>query len=302
MRYVLVAVAALLLGIFAAGNTDVLTETFFPEENLVARITLNGGSNEKDTEEGKASAEEGTDLKVKSCSFGGSSMSPVSPMGPIVINEIAWMGDEESFSNEWIELKNIGPISPINISGWQVLDKDEQIKVILSGEIDSGKFLVLRRGTDYEGNLRNSDEGLRLFGKGCNLVDEAVANPAWPAGDNKNKLTMERAADFSWYTASVAGGTPNKENSISPINPISPISPIDPIDSAAQAAEAAGKININTAGYEELQEITGVGPKIAQRIIDYRNANGPFGKIEDLIKVSGIGEVTFQKMRDEISI
>lgn len=64
----------------------------------------------------------------------------------------------------------------------------------------------------------------------------------------------------------------------------------------------AGKININIANYEELQEIIGVGPVIAQRIIDYRSQNGQFQKIEDLKNVSGIGDVTFEKMKDEITI
>lgn len=66
--------------------------------------------------------------------------------------------------------------------------------------------------------------------------------------------------------------------------------------------EQSEKININTAGLEELDKITGVGPVIAQRIIDYRNSNGPFQKIEDIKEVKGIGDVTFEKMRNEITI
>jgi len=66
--------------------------------------------------------------------------------------------------------------------------------------------------------------------------------------------------------------------------------------------EQLGKININTAGYEELQKITGVGPVIAQRIVDYRETNGPFQKIEDIKGVKGIGDKTFEKMRDQITI
>ena len=62
------------------------------------------------------------------------------------------------------------------------------------------------------------------------------------------------------------------------------------------------KININTASLEELDNITGVGLVIGQRIIDYRNANGPFQKIEDIKNVKGIGDITFEKMKDEITI
>ena len=62
------------------------------------------------------------------------------------------------------------------------------------------------------------------------------------------------------------------------------------------------KININTAGLAELDEITGVGPVIAQRIIDYRDLNGQFAQISDINNVSGIGDVTFEKMKEQITV
>ncbi|MEK7203720.1 MAG: helix-hairpin-helix domain-containing protein [Patescibacteria group bacterium] len=62
------------------------------------------------------------------------------------------------------------------------------------------------------------------------------------------------------------------------------------------------KININTANVSELEKITGVGPVIAKRIIDYRNTYGPFKKIEDIKNIKGIGDVNFEKMKDEITV
>jgi competence protein ComEA len=61
-------------------------------------------------------------------------------------------------------------------------------------------------------------------------------------------------------------------------------------------------ININTAALEELDELPDIGPVIAQRIIDYRTANGPFVSIEEIVKVQGIGQVTFEKIKDLITI
>ena len=75
-----------------------------------------------------------------------------------------------------------------------------------------------------------------------------------------------------------------------------------PTSTPSQTPEQSGKININTADKQGLEEITGVGPTIAQRIIDYRQTNGPFQKIEDLKNVKGIGDKTFEKMKDEITI
>ncbi|HBO61046.1 TPA: hypothetical protein DD449_05180 [Candidatus Berkelbacteria bacterium] len=61
------------------------------------------------------------------------------------------------------------------------------------------------------------------------------------------------------------------------------------------------KININTAALTDLDKIPSVGPVIAQRIIDYRNENGAFKTIEDLKKVKGIGEKTFEKISGSIT-
>ena len=61
-------------------------------------------------------------------------------------------------------------------------------------------------------------------------------------------------------------------------------------------------ININTADEKELQKIKGVGPSIAGRIIDYRENNGAFKSIDEIKKVRGIGDKTFEKMKDSITI
>ncbi len=58
---------------------------------------------------------------------------------------------------------------------------------------------------------------------------------------------------------------------------------------------AAGQVEINTASLEQLDEITGVGPVLAQRIVDAR----PFSSLDDLLKVKGIGEKTLQKIKDQ---
>lgn len=63
------------------------------------------------------------------------------------------------------------------------------------------------------------------------------------------------------------------------------------------------KININTASAQELQDgLDGIGKVLAQRIVDYREANGPFRSTEEIKNVSGIGDIIFEHIRDSITV
>lgn len=64
----------------------------------------------------------------------------------------------------------------------------------------------------------------------------------------------------------------------------------------------AGTININTATQSELESLSGIGSSTAAKIIDYRNKNGKFKNIQDIMNVSGIGEAKFNSIKDYISI
>jgi competence protein ComEA len=70
----------------------------------------------------------------------------------------------------------------------------------------------------------------------------------------------------------------------------------------ASVTSDAQPININTANAEALQTLKDIGPVTAQKIIDHRNKNGPFKKIEDIKKVEGIGEKTFEKLKNHIRV
>ena len=63
-----------------------------------------------------------------------------------------------------------------------------------------------------------------------------------------------------------------------------------------------GKVNLNKASEAELQTLTGVGPAKATAIIEYRDQNGGFKKVEEIMEISGIGEKTFEKFKDQITV
>lgn len=80
----------------------------------------------------------------------------------------------------------------------------------------------------------------------------------------------------------------------------------DDADGGAAASpgvgDATGLVNINTASASELQTLSGIGPSMAQSIIDERTQNGAFTSVDDLMRVSGIGEKKFAKIKDCICV
>jgi competence protein ComEA len=116
--------------------------------------------------------------------------------------------------------------------------------------------------------------------------------------------------------ALVAAGGPTDEADLDRINLAQPVAdgqqiyvprldeenpPVQPPSGQRSQPIIAVKININTADLTSLESLPGIGPALAQRILDYRQANGPFGRIEEIMDVSGIGPATFEGMRDLIT-
>ena len=75
-----------------------------------------------------------------------------------------------------------------------------------------------------------------------------------------------------------------------------------PAATKAQAPTAAAPLNLNTATAAQIATLPGIGPKAAQRIIEYRQKNNGFKKIEELMNVKGIGEKSFLKLKPLITV
>lgn len=73
-------------------------------------------------------------------------------------------------------------------------------------------------------------------------------------------------------------------------------------NSSSSSAKVSGKININTATASQLDSLPGIGPVYAQRIVDYRVANGSFTSPEQIQNIKGIGPKTYEKFKDMITI
>lgn len=71
---------------------------------------------------------------------------------------------------------------------------------------------------------------------------------------------------------------------------------------STQDAKSASLINLNTATQSELESLPGIGPVLAREIISYRDSNGPFQNIEDVIEVKGIGPAKYDQIKDMITL
>lgn len=298
------------------GENKAAAETVFGAAKIAATNVSGNQSSAAEVKE-----EEEVEVPLPRCDFTAVSGSPAEKR--VIFNEIAWMGTPRGANDEWLELKNISA-GAVNLYGWQILSGDGRIKFRFGDAVlGAGEFFLLERTDDdslpeikadaiYSGLLPNEGSWLRLIDSDCALVDEINAAGGWTrwGGDRVSRRTLERSAAGGWQTSSEIGGTPRRENSSGDLvvngssNFSPPAAPAVPQISPPPAAppSSSGKININTAGYEELQRITGVGPVIAGRIIEYRQVNGPFRSLEEIKKVNGIGDKTFEKMKEEITL
>lgn len=73
-------------------------------------------------------------------------------------------------------------------------------------------------------------------------------------------------------------------------------------DPAQPGVSADGRININSASATELEELPRIGPALAQRIVEWREENGRFAQVEDLLLVPGIGEKMLEQLRDLVRV
>lgn len=156
--------------------------------------------------------------------------SSTSELRQVVVNEVAWMGTNNSYSDEWMELYNNSSVD-IDLTGWTLNTQDGTPSINLSGVIPAQGYFLLEKTDDnsvttanadlvYSGSLGNTGEFLELRDSNGVLVD-TVDN--WYAGDNDTKATMERvnsnefgSISSNWVTATEVYadglGTPKAPN------------------------------------------------------------------------------------------
>ena len=131
--------------------------------------------------------------------------------------------------------------------------------------------------------------GVYALAKGSRVQDAISAAGGFLAEADKTGINLARALDDGEQLE-----IPYAEGS----------SPVlgTPLPASTESTSSTELIDINTASLAELDSLPGIGPTTAQKIIDYREQNGPFLTKEDIINVSGIGPGTYERLKDLITV
>ena len=133
--------------------------------------------------------------------------------------------------------------------------------------------------------------GLYVLSDGDRAIDAVAAAGGFTATADQSQLNLARVIvdGEQLYVPSIGEAPAAAAGGASGAN-------------GAGGGGVAGKVNINTADEATLETLPRVGPAMAKRIIDWRAANGRFTAIEDLMSVSGVGEKTFEQLKDMVTL
>jgi len=162
-----------------------------------------------------------------------------------------------------------------------------QVEEERSGGEEGGRAVVHVAGAVREPGVYRLREGDRVAdavdraGGATGRADLTLLNLAAEVEDGRQVVVPERGAAGSGAVAGGGGGAAG---------------------TGATGGAQAPPVNLNTATLEQLDTLEGVGPGIAQRILDYRDEQGSFGNVDELGQVPGIGEKRMAALRDKVTV
>lgn len=175
-----------------------------------------------------------------------------------------------------------------------VQEEREDRKDTNKKSMDQGVIQVYVTGQVKHPGVYRLNDGDRLF----QAVE--LAGGTLEKADLEHQNMAEKLVDGEKYDITAIGEAPDPvaSNGAS----FNRTNPSNTGASHSSHPAGGGLVNINTASLAELDTLDGIGPTLAQRIIDYRTANGPFRTIEDINNVSGIGDKKYEAIKNNITI
>ena len=184
--------------------------------------------------------------------------------------------EKEDMQNIFEEVENN---ITTNILENEIMEEAKEIAIHITGEVKKTGVIYLKEGSRIV-------DAIEKVGGTTKNADLSKVNLAYVLQDGQKLYIPNKKDKISEYISE--GGVQNV------------VSSADAISNTETNKDR--KININTAGKEELQKISGIGPSLAEKIISYRNSNGKFKKIEDIKNVNGIGENKYRNIKGRICI
>ncbi|MDR0654603.1 MAG: ComEA family DNA-binding protein [Synergistaceae bacterium] len=189
------------------------------------------------------------------------------------------------FRGAFAAREEVIPVSTVSSAGEPAMSEPEPERwaAYVTGE-------VLRPGVyEIEPGSR-VDDVIRLAGGFTRLADREAINLAAKLKDEAHILVPSISARDD--------GAKSVPQAPKPAGAVKPPAPAVSYPNGANAKEGVQKIDINAADASQFATLPGIGPKLSQAIVAYRNENGPFGDIEDLRNVGGIGEKRFEAIKE----
>ena len=152
-----------------------------------------------------------------------------------------------------------------------------EIAVHITGEVKKQGLIYLKEGS------RVADAIEKAGGETKN-ADLSQINLAYVLQDGKKIYVPNKNEKISQYITENSGNNDTERSNTS------------------NSDKEDKKVNINTANQSELDSLPGIGPSIAQKIIDYREENGNFKNIEELQNVKGIGDAKYEEIKDMVTV
>lgn len=160
------------------------------------------------------------------------------------------------------------------------IPEEERIVVHIMGEVKKTGIIYLRKGARIA-------DAIKAAGGVTKEADIDAVNLAYVLQDGQkinipNKKDKEKNGNNVYITSESGNNVIIEDNN--------------------QSKGVNKKVNINEASQSDLETLPGIGPSIASRIIEYREQNGKFSKIEDLQNVKGIGDAKYNRIKDSITV